>query len=111
LKQFDIETENIENNLLENEINSSLSNLNKSNLISNKSKDFFTVSNYDENCEEHFKINEIIPINKSNKKIAIFICLNILTCFAINLIIVWFPILKLKFSSSIIKCRLLFYFM
>ena len=100
MKQFDIETENIENNLLENEINSSLSNLNKSNLISNKSKDFFTVSNYDENCEEHFKINSIVPIKINNCKLAFLIFLNMLTLGIINLFIVWFPSLKLKLIYS-----------
>ena len=40
----------------------------------------YIVSEYDENCEEHFKINEIIPINEDNKKFIIFIFLNILTC-------------------------------
>ena len=60
----------------------------------------YVVSEYDENCEEHFKINEIIPIDKDNKKFIIFILLNILTCFIINLIIIWFPILKLKLLYS-----------
>jgi hypothetical protein len=29
----------------------------------------YIVSEYDENCEEHFKINEIIPINEDKKKL------------------------------------------
>ena len=60
----------------------------------------YTVSDYDENCEEHFKINNIIPIKKDNLKFIFFIFLNIITCFVINLIIIWFPILKLKLIYS-----------
>jgi hypothetical protein len=29
----------------------------------------YTVYDYDENCEEHFKINEIIPINEDKKNL------------------------------------------
>ena len=99
MKQFDIESENIEKNLLENEINttSSLTNLKKS---SKNSKNIFTVSEYDENCEEHFKINEIIPIKINNCKLAFLIFLNIITLGIINLFIVWFPSLKLKLIYS-----------
>ena len=59
----------------------------------------YIVSEYDENCEEHFKINEIIPINEDKKKFIVFIFLNIF-CFIINLIIIWFPKLKLKLLYS-----------
>ena len=104
MKQFDIESGTIENNLLENEINtnSSLSNLNKSNsnLINNSNTNIFTVSNYDENCEEHFKINSIVPIKINNCKLAFLIFLNIITLGIINLFIVWFPSLKLKLIYS-----------
>ena len=40
-------------------------------MTSLESLDFYTIGKYDQLCEEHFKINKIVPIKKSCRKIAL----------------------------------------
>ena len=54
----------------------------------------YTITKYDETCEEHSRIHYIIPLKHSTPKLILFIFLNIITVGLINLIIVWFPSLK-----------------
>ncbi len=51
-------------------------------------------------CEDFSKIDKIVSINYSTIKISFFVLLNILTAFIINLVIVWYPKLKLIFLYS-----------
>ena len=55
---------------------------------------FYTVGNYDELCEEHFKIEKIIPIKKTKGKTVLNIILHILTGFLIQFIYGIFPKLE-----------------
>ena len=57
----------------------------------------FTVSSYAEICEDYSMIKEIIPIAYSYVKIFFFSILSISTLFIFNLLMVWFPSLKLIF--------------
>ena len=56
--------------------------------------DFYTIGNYDQLCEEHFRIKKIIPIKKTCSKIILNIVLNIITFGIIQLIYGIFPNLK-----------------
>ena len=47
---------------------------------------FYTIGKYDQLCEEHFKINKIVPIRKTCRKIALNIILNVMTIGIIQLI-------------------------
>ena len=57
----------------------------------------FTVSSYADVCEDYSMIKKIIPISYSYIKIFFFSILSILSLFIFNLLIVWFPRLKLIF--------------
>ena len=48
--------------------------------------DFYTIGNYDQLCEEHFRIKKIIPIKKTCSKTILNIVLNIITFGIIQLI-------------------------
>lgn len=56
----------------------------------------FTIDQYDELCEEHFKMDKIVTLDYSRCKIFLYICLNICTGFLINLFMEWWTVLKLK---------------
>lgn len=60
----------------------------------------FYVNDYDESCEEFSKIEKLEIINYSPMKIILFLLLNLLTAFLINLFIVWYPKLKMVFIYS-----------
>ena len=62
----------------------------------------YFVSSYNINCEEHLKIQKLIPLIKNKFKYCIFIFLNIITCFIINIIIQWYPtiLLYIYYSKS-----------
>ena len=66
-----------------------------------KNNEYF-VSSYDIKCEEHLKIQKIIPLVKNNFKYCIYITLNILTLFLINILIQWYPtiLLYIYYSKS-----------
>ena len=55
---------------------------------------FYTIGKYDQLCEEHFKINKIVPIRKTCRKIALNIILNVMTIGIIQLIYGIFPKFK-----------------
>ena len=55
---------------------------------------YYTVGKYDELCEEHFRIEKIIPLKKTRAKIAYNIILNIFTCCLIQFIYGIFPKLE-----------------
>ena len=55
---------------------------------------FYTIGKYDQLCGEHFKINKIVPIRKSCRKIALNIILNVITIGIIQLIYGIFPNFK-----------------
>ena len=55
------------------------------------------VDKYDEMCEEHSKIIKIESLSYSEIKIFFLIVCSILTCFLIDLLIIWFPKLKRYF--------------
>ena len=55
---------------------------------------FYTIGKYDQLCEEHFKINKIVPIKKTCRKITLNIILNVLTAGIIQLIYGIFPNFK-----------------
>ena len=57
----------------------------------------FTVSSYADICEDYSMIKIIIPISYSYIKLFFFSILSILSFFIFNLLIVWFPRLKLIF--------------
>ena len=62
--------------------------------------DEYYVSSYDVKCEEHLKIEKLIPLVKNNFKYSIYIALNIITCFLINILIQWYPTLLLYIYYS-----------
>ena len=77
------------------------------NLIVESKKDLvnnneYFVSSYNINCEEHLKIQKLIPLIKNKFKYCIFIFLNIITFFLINIIIQWYPtiLLYIYYSKS-----------
>ena len=55
----------------------------------------YYVNSYDVKCEEHLKIEKLIPLVKNNFKYSIYIALNIITCFLINILIQWYPTILL----------------
>lgn len=57
---------------------------------------FYTVGKYDELCEEHFRIEKIIPIKSTCLNITLNIIVNILTLGLIQFIYGIFPILEKK---------------
>ena len=63
-------------------------------MTSLESLDFYTIGKYDQLCEEHFKINKIVPIKKSCRKIGLNIILNVITIGIIQLIYGIFPNFK-----------------
>ena len=72
---------------------------------------YYTVGKYDELCEEHFRIEKIIPIKKTPAKILYNIILHIFTACIIQFIYGIFPKLE-KFicyeETSLEKCEKLF---
>ena len=64
------------------------------------SKKRYTVTEYDEMCEDHSRIESVLPLSYSWWKISLLIFLNLITAFIIDLVIVWFPSLKLIFIYS-----------
>jgi cation-transporting ATPase 13A3/4/5 len=82
-------------------------------LIRNDKLDFayYSVGKYDDLCEEHFKIEKIIPIKKTTSKKVIDIIINILTVGLIQFIYGGYPALekKIKYvNSSLEECELLY---
>ena len=55
---------------------------------------YYTIGKYDELCEEHFRIEKIIPLKRTKEKTAYNIILNILTGFIIQFIYGIFPKLE-----------------
>ena len=68
--------------------------------ISFTQKKIYTVTEYDEMCEEYSRISKVVPLAYSPCKITLLAFLNIITAFIISLFIVWFPNLKLAFIYS-----------
>ena len=64
-----------------------------------KNNEYF-VSSYDIRCEDHLKIQKLIPLEKNNCKYFIYILLNIITFFLINILIQWYPTLLLYIYYS-----------
>jgi len=60
----------------------------------------FKINEYDESCEEFSKIEKVIILKYSKSKLILFAFLNIFTAFLINLILVWYPHLKLYLIFS-----------
>ena len=58
---------------------------------SNNINNEYFVNSYNINCEEHLKIQKLIPLIKNKFKYCIFIFLNIISFFLINIIIQWYP--------------------
>ena len=52
---------------------------------------FYTVGSYDELCEDHFKIEKIIPVKKTGAKIFLNIILHIFTCCIIQFVYGIYP--------------------
>jgi magnesium-transporting ATPase (P-type) len=82
-------------------------------LIRNDKLDFayYSVGKYDDLCEEHFKIEKIIPIKKTTSKKVIDIIINILTVGLIQFVYGGYPALekKIKYvNSSLEECELLY---
>ena len=75
---------------------------NKNNIIINNE---YYVSSYDIKCEEHLKIQKLIPLVKNNLKYCVYIFLNIITFFLINIIIQWYPtiLLYIYYSKSTLE--------
>lgn len=63
------------------------------------------IDEFDEKCEQHFRIKKVIPLEKSCCKFTLFVILNICTVGIINLFIMWFPKLELGLKYS--RCPLL----
>ena len=65
----------------------------------------YYVSSYDIKCEEHLKIKKLIPLVKNNAKYCIYIVLNIITFFFINILIQWYPtiLLYIYYSKSTLE--------
>ena len=60
----------------------------------------YYVNSYNINCEEHLKIQKLIPLVKNKFKYSIFIFLNIISFFLINIVIQWYPTLLLYIYYS-----------
>ena len=75
---------------------------NKNNIIINNE---YYVSSYDIKCEEHLKIQKLIPLVKNNLKYCLYIFLNIIPFFLINIIIQWYPtiLLYIYYSKSTLE--------
>ena len=58
---------------------------------------YYTIGKYDELCEEHFRIEKIVPLKKTKEKIAYNIILNVLTGCIIQFIYGIFP----KFEKEV----------
>ena len=56
-------------------------------------------------CEDHAKIEKIIPITYSCPKISLFIFLNFCTAFIISLCVIWFPKLRLYFFYKTVNIK------
>ena len=72
---------------------------------------FYTIGKYDRLCEEHFKINKIVPIRKTCRKIALNIILNVMTIGIIQLIYGIFPKFKKMIcydDCTLIEAKLLY---
>ena len=69
--------------------------------LSNINNEYF-VNSYNINCEEHLKIQKLIPLVKNKFKYCIYIFLNIISFFLINIIIQWYPtiLLYIYYSKS-----------
>ena len=65
--------------------------LSNENEFENNPSNIYTINEYDELCEEHFKIIKIIPLIRKKKDLLILIFLNIFTIGIINLAFEWFP--------------------
>ena len=78
-------------------------------LVDNKEADIknneYFVNSYNINCEEHLKIQKLIPLIKNKFKYCFFILLNIITFFIINIIIQWYPtiLLYIYYSKSTLE--------
>ena len=78
-------------------------------LVDNKKLDKidneYFVNSYNINCEEHLKIQKIVPLIKNKFKYCIFIFLNIITFFLINIFIQWYPtiLLYIYYSKSTLE--------
>jgi hypothetical protein len=62
----------------------------------NNNQSEFCIDGFDDKCEEHFRIDRIVFIKLNGWKIFLYVILNILTMFIINLFIIWFPKLRLN---------------
>ena len=73
----------------------------EANIINNE----YFVNTYNINCEEHLKIQKLIPLIKNKFKYCIFIFLNIITFTLINIIIQWYPtiLLYIYYSKSTLE--------
>ena len=60
----------------------------------------YFVNSYDIRCEEHLKIQKLIPLEKNNLKYCIYILLNLITFFLINILIQWYPTILLYIYYS-----------
>ena len=60
----------------------------------------YYVSSYDNKCEEHLKIQKLIPLIKNNLKYFLYIFLNIFTFFLINILIERYPTILLYIYYS-----------
>ena len=65
-----------------------------------KENDVYYVNSYNINCEEHLKIQKLIPLIKNKFKYFIYIILNIFSLFLINIIIQRYPTILLYIYYS-----------
>lgn len=86
-------------------------NKNESLIVNNINPDTSKINNslyineYDECCEEFSKIEKIQFIKYSPIKIVFFVIMNFFTAFLINLLIIWYPKLKMVFLYSQTNCK------
>ena len=65
----------------------------------------YTITSYDEHCEEYSRIEKIVPLRKSNCKFTLLIILNVCTVCLIDLFIMWFPTIKLYLIYSVCELK------
>lgn len=68
-------------------------------------KSTFIIAQYDEMCEDFSKIEKIICLKYDYFKIAFFLLINCFTFFFINLLLLWYPILKIRFIYSVCSLK------
>jgi len=72
----------------------------KPNIQQNNLNNVFEVKEYDESCEDFSKIEKVIVVNYSKPKLILFLLVNFLTAFTINLFVIWYPKMKFYFIYS-----------